>query len=323
MLRPLRALPSLDLTRLWFNATLPRHLREIPADLIVGFDVDGGLLPHGEVPAPYVVALKGVMADEARFESGADLARFRVLTPLERRNARRADLVVCTSGYSRARAIEAYGLDPARVRVVPEGIDVAAWEAVERTAATRPPPREDGGEILTVARQYRRKNTELLLRALPDLLAVRPRCRVHVVGEGPELPSLRGLAERLGVGGAVVFHGSLEGVGAVQAAYLAADLFCLPSRQEGFGIVFLEAMAARLPIVAARAGAAPEVAPHGELSLLVDPDDARGLAGAILRLLSERALRERLTARGAARWRAFEWTRVADRFLATASAARP
>lgn len=323
MLRPRRALPSLDLTRLWYNATLPGRVRDLSADLVVGFDFDGALLPRGAVKVPYVVALKGVMADEARFEAGVDLARFRALVPLERRNARRADRVVCTSGYSRARAIEAYGLDPERVRVVPEGIAVPTWEDVERAAATRPPPRPDGGEILTIARQYRRKNTALLLDALPRILAARPRCRLHVVGEGPELPSLRRLAERRGVAGAVVFHGSLDGLDPVQAAYLDADVFCLPSRQEGFGLVFLEAMAARLPIVAARAGAAPEVAPEGETSLLVDPDDAPGLADAILRVLSESGVRDRLAAGGAARWRAFDWPRVAERFLAAVAPGPP
>jgi len=316
-------MPSLDLTRLWYNATLPGLLRDVPADLVVGFDLDGSMLPRGGRSAPYVVALKGVMADEARFEAGLDLGRFRALTPLERRNARAADRVICTSAYSRARAIDAYGLDPERVRVVPEGIEVATWESVASAAATRPPPREDGGEILTVARQYRRKNTRLLVRALPLVLGTRPRCRLHVVGEGPELPSLRRLAERLGVSGAVVFHGSLDGLAAVQALYVASDVFCLPSRQEGFGLVFLEAMAARLPIVAARAGAVPEVAPEGEASLLVDPDDAPGLAEAILQVLSEPASRARMAAGGAGRWRAFDWPGVAERFLTAAVGAPP
>jgi glycosyltransferase involved in cell wall biosynthesis len=282
---------------------------------VVGFDLDGGLLARGTPDAPYAVALKGVMADEARFERGRDLARFRALLPLERRNARRADVVLCTSGYSRARAIEAYGLDPDRVRVVPEGIDASAWEPVERAARARPGPSPDGGVILNVARQYRRKNTELLIRALPRVRAARPRCELRVVGDGPELPRLRSLAARLGLGDSVRFPGPLAGLPAVQAAFLEADVFCLPSRQEGFGIVLLEAMAARLPIVAARAGAVPEVAPEGVASLLVEPDDADGLADAILRALSESPLRARLADGGASRWRAFDWSVVARRFL--------
>lgn len=263
------------------------------------------------------------MADEARFERGLDLARFRALLPLERRNARRADRVLCTSGYSRARAIEAYGLDPGRVRVVPEGIDASAWAPVERAARARPGPRRDGGVILNVARQYRRKSTELLIRALPRVRAARSRCELRVVGDGPELPRLRSLAARLGLGDAVRFCGALDGLPAVQTAYLEADVFCLPSRQEGFGIVFLEAMAARLPIVAARAGAVPEVAPEGEVSLLVDPDDADGFADAILRALSEAPLRARLADGAASRWRSFDWPEVARRFLDAALAQAP
>ncbi|MDT8437140.1 MAG: glycosyltransferase, partial [Gemmatimonadota bacterium] len=108
------------------------------------------------------------------------------------------------------------------------------------------------------------------------------------------------------------------GLAELQRTFLAADVFCLPSRQEGFGIVFLEAQAARLPIVAARAGAAPEVAPEGVVSRLVDPDDVGALAGALLAMLEDGDLRRRLGDAGARRWTRFDWPLVADRFLAAA-----
>ena len=80
--------------------------------------------------------------------------------------------------------------------------------------------------------------------------------------------------------------------------------------------MFLEAMAAGLPIVAARAGAAPEVAPHDEVSLLVAPDDDAALAGALERLLADIRLRRELGDAGARRWKAYDWSNVSRHFLA-------
>jgi glycosyltransferase involved in cell wall biosynthesis len=127
---------------------------------------------------------------------------------------------------------------------------------------------------------------------------------------------LQRLVNRLELADAVRFRGPLEGLDALLAAYRRADVFCLPSRQEGFGIVFLEAMAAGLPIVAARAGATPEVAPEGIASLLVPPDRADLLAAALDRVLADEDLRTRLSEGGRARWRAYDWPEVARRFLA-------
>jgi glycosyltransferase involved in cell wall biosynthesis len=314
-LRPDRVFPSLDLTRLLYNAGLGRRLAGYDPNLVVGFDFDGCLLNRSAIRAPYVVALKGVMADEARFETGASLRRFRMLAPLEARNVRSADAVICTSVYSAGQAARAYGIQPERIRVVPEGIDVSAWSSVAAQAVELRARGDKQTTILSVARQYRRKNTASLLRAFGRLLDSRPDVRLRLVGEGPELARLRALSDQLRLGESVQFVGSVEGIEALQREYAAADVFCLPSLQEGFGIVWLEAMAAGLPIVAARAGATPEVAPHEEVSLLVAPDDDAALAEALDRLLADDGLRRKLGEAGARRWRSYDWSSVARRFL--------
>ncbi len=315
VLRPARVFPSLDLTRLYFNIGLGRRLAAMDADLVVGFDLDGGLLTRGVPETRYVTALKGVMADEARFESGHALIRFRLLAPLEARNARSSDSVICTSDYSARQAARAYGIPPERLKVVPEGIDVSAWSSVYGSGQQRRAEQGREQTILSVARQYRRKNTASLLRAFGQVRASRPGVRLRIVGEGPELGRLRALASRLGLVDSVRFVGSVDGVEALQREYALADVFCLPSLQEGFGIVFLEAMAAGLPIVAARAGAAPEVAPHGEVSLLVAPDDDVALARALQRVLADVGLGRRLGDAGNRRWRSYDWPIVARQFL--------
>lgn len=300
-----------DLTRVGANIGYRFRARRHPADLIVGFDLDGVFLARSGTP--YVVALKGVMADEARYETGWQRLRFRLLSRLERRNARRADRVLVTSDHSRGVALAAYGLAPERVRVVPEGIDLESWPE----GGSRGDPAGGAPSIVTIARQYRRKNTAVLVRAMEKVRAAVPGVRLRIIGDGPEVPRLKDLIAKLKLGDAVTLVGSVRGVEDIRRELWNADVFCLPSRQEGFGIVFLEAMASGLPIVAARCAAVPETAPHGEVSLLVDPDDVEGLATALIRLLRDEDLRLRLSSAGAVRCRRFGWEDVAGRFLAS------
>lgn len=326
--RPVR-LPG----RLWFNLTLPRRLGAIlarhrghrettrPVDAVVGFDLDGCFLPApkglpGARPLR-VVALKGVAAEEREHERGLPGLSLGLLARLEGRSARRADRVVVTSEHCRQVAASAYGLAPERFAVVPEGLRWADWE-VPPTEVEGTEPRRAPGEavVLSVARQYPRKDTATLLAAFPAVLDAHPRTRLRIVGGGPELPALRARARALGLGEAVCFLGEVPGERAVRREYFQADVFCLPSRQEGFGIAFLEAMAAGLPVVGAAAGAVPEVVPEGEAGLLVPPRDPEALAAALIRLLGDAELRRRLGGAGRRRARGYDWSVVAERFLA-------
>jgi glycosyltransferase involved in cell wall biosynthesis len=97
--------------------------------------------------------------------------------------------------------------------------------------------------------------------------------------------------------------------------YVNATIFCLPSVQEGFGIVFLEAMAAGLPVVACRAAAIPEVVEDGVTGVLVSPRDPAGLASALAALLSSPPRRQALGEAGRRRVVLFTPDRVAARFL--------
>lgn len=314
VLRPDVRLPTLDLTRLFFNLTLRSRLDDIPEryELAVGFDIDGFALP-ASLGIPYVVALKGVASEERDFETGWQRIRFGLISRLERRNARVADRVFVTSEYAASAARKAYGLESGRIRVVPEALD----DEVRRRAsgAVAVPPEDRRPLVLSVARQYRRKDTPTLLRAFQRVLPAVPDARLRIVGDGPELRSSRRLAVRLGVDRRVTFTGALATVGALDAEFRRARVFCLPSRQEGFGIVFLEAMAYGLPIAAAGVAAVPEVAPHGETSLLTAPGDAEALAASLVRLLTDDALARRLGSAGPLRAGRFNWPGAARAFL--------
>ncbi len=174
-----------------------------------------------------------------------------------------------------------YGIARESIRVVPEPIDLVRWQSalgrVPHVASPEP-------VILCVAHLYPRKQVSSLVRAMALL---KTPARLRVVGAGPELPALRALARDLGLGGRVALLGHVPFERLV-AEYRGADIFCLPSLQEGFGIVFLEAMAAGLPVVACQAAAVPEVVPDWECGLLVPPRDVPALAFALDRLAGRR-----------------------------------
>ena len=310
------------LRRIRYNLTQARsgNPAVANANLVVGFDLDGFLLGRGR--PRYVVCLKGVMADELRFEKGWTRTRFRLLSRLEARNARSADVVTVTSDYCRRVATEAYGLDPGRVSVVPEGIDLEEWtetppglSSADDRSVTAP---ATDPLILNVARQYKRKNTIALVRAMPGVRARVPDARLRIVGGGPELHRLRGEVRALGLEGIVELAGELPGHDAMRREYGRASVFCLPSLQEGFGIAYLEAMASGVPVVALDCAAVPEVVPHGEAGFLVPPDDSEALVDALARLLGDAAIRRRMGDAGRRHVQRYAWVEVAQRFLVAA-----
>ena len=299
---PRLRLPVFTAQRLLFN----RGLRPSDHDLTVGFDMDG----YGIAGGPsHVAALKGVIADEVRFERGAARLTMSLQARCERLHAARAARTICTSRYSAQRARELYGLRrlPA---VVPEPIDLAEWR---RALAGLPPP-AGPFTVLFVGRFYRRKRVDVLLRAAALLRRRVPHLAVRIVGNGPCHARWRALARKLGLEGTVAWLGDVSRADLARE-YAAASAFCLPSVQEGFGIVLLEAMAAGKPIVAARAAAIPEVAPH---ATLVEPESPEALADGIGRLYESAVECRRQAAAGAAWVQQFDAAAVARAFLAAA-----
>ncbi len=296
---------SLLLQRLLYNLELKERVSSDDFDLIMGFDIDGFDL---SLNVPFIVYLHGISADEMRFERGAPRQYLRALSHLERANAQRADRVIVTSEYSRGVACEAYELPAEKVGVVGNGIHPAHWVCVRETK------RPSGHTILSVARQYPRKNTKSLIQAMPKVLAAVTDAKLRVVGGGPSLKSLEEQILRLGLENAVTLLGEVPDDEAVRREYAGADVFCLPSLQEGFGIAYLEAMAAGLPVVALDVAAAPEVVGDAGV-LLTPPGDEATLADALIKLLKNNALREELGRRGTNRAAAYSWRAVAERFI--------
>lgn len=301
------------LQRLAFNLMAARRLRRGAYDWVVGFDLDG--FHYGRAPeAPYVASLKGVIADELQNERGVPRLMLRIQAACERLAVRRAAAVVTTSRYSRDRAKALYGASETPMVIVPEPIDLEAWERLPTVPAADPPA------ILTVAHLYPRKNLGVLLEACRRLDQAGVAFQAWVVGEGPCRARWQALRDRLGLARRVAFLGTVP-LAELRERYARASVFCLPSKQEGFGIVFLEAMAAGLPVVAGRAAAVPETVAEGETGLLVDPSDPAALATALAGLLAQPAQRHALGMAGRERVRQYRSDVVAELFLARVGAA--
>lgn len=166
-----------------------------------------------------------------------------------------------------------------RVRVVHNGI-----QPLERT---QPDPslaalKQHGPVIGALTLLRPGKGLQTLIEAAPTVLARHPSARFAVVGEGPDLSTLRAQAAELGVSEAIHFPGPSSDPAAVLGAM---DVFVHPSWAESFPYVILEAMSLSLPIVASEVGGIPEAVGNGESALLVTPRKSDALADALVRLL--------------------------------------
>ena len=313
MVRPKIHLPVFTVTRVLFNEGL--RWRDLSAEATIGIDADGYSIAGKRNSPPHIACIKGVLGDAVRFESGLTRASMAFHSGLETKNARRADLVITISRYCAERIDELYGVRDAVV--VPEVIDLNAWRDLFHSISAGP----DGDKftVLSVCRFYPRKRLDILLRAAAQLRETIPQLEIRIVGDGPGYKRLRGLCTELRLERMVHWLGDLP-LARLAEEYRRAHVFCLPSVQEGFGIVFLEAMVAGKPIVAVRAGAVPEVVKSG---ILVEPESDEALADGILRLYRDPGLCNSLAAAGCRDVEQFDAHRIAPLFLSDVAKVAP
>jgi glycosyltransferase involved in cell wall biosynthesis len=305
LIRPVFRTPFLTSTRLLFNETL--RWRRFDGAATIGIDADGYAIARNRTNPPHIACIKGVLADAVRFETGATRASLAFQAGLERRHARRADLVITVSRYCAGMLEEFYGVNNAVV--VPELIDLKGWDQLFAANPASPDPRKF--TILSVCRFYPRKRLDVLLRAARLLREKIPELEIRVVGNGPQGERLHAMCEESDLGSIVRWLGDLS-ITRLAEEYNRCHVFCLPSVQEGFGIVFLEAMAAGKAIIAARASAVPEVVRDG---VLVDPGQPEALADAISRLHRDADLRDALGRAGRRMVSQFDMNAVATQFV--------
>jgi glycosyltransferase involved in cell wall biosynthesis len=293
-----------------FNHML-RYRHFSASDTIVGFDADGYSIADRR-SSRHIASIKGVIADVLPYETGLTRVSLAYQAHCEKLHAQRADLVITPSRYCAERLDELYHVPNAVV--IPELIDLDGWRDLLRDNPAPASPKRRF-IALCVCRFYPRKRISVLLRAAARLRMRVPELEVRIVGGGPEAARLRLLSRKLCLEDTVRWLGDVT-ASQLATEYNRADVFCLPSVQEGFGIVFLEAMAAGKPIVAARAAAVPEVVRHG---LLVEPENDDALADALAKLYGDSELRALLADQGMRDVENFDTRRVARSFMDTVS----
>ncbi len=238
------------------------------------------------------------------------------MLPLARQALRRigteCDVVTYLGDYTRRRMAGALG-PRATLRQLTPGVDVDTFHPGLDGAAVRARyGLADRPVVVCVSRLVPRKGQDVLIRALPAIRREIPDAALLIVGRGRYHDRLRALAERGGVAEHVVLTGGVA-ESELPAHFAAGDVFAMPCRTrrlgldvEGLGIVYLEASAVGLPVVAGRSGGAPDAVRDGATGLLVDGRDVDDVAAKVVRLLADPELRARFGRAGRA-WVEQDW----------------
>jgi glycosyltransferase involved in cell wall biosynthesis len=217
---------------------------------------------------------------------------------LMRQTVRRFNGVIAISEYVKRRLQSFAGLPPSRVFTVYNGVDTRLFDPeIDGVNFRRRHGLEGKFVILYVGRLARNKGLPNLVNSMPDVLRRIPNAKLVVCGRGKMEPLLRAEVQSSNLGSNVEFVGPLPGPD-LPACYASCDLFVLPSTLEPFGLVLLEAMSMRKPVIGTKVGGIPEVIAHGENGMLVPPNDPGALSEAIQKLAADDSLRSRLATNG-------------------------
>jgi glycosyltransferase involved in cell wall biosynthesis len=288
-----------------FNRNLCKKAATLQADVYEAHAVSGyGLhkaLRRQGIKTPFIHTIHGVLGDEYEKAQENDQTSFRgkaanyfmhYLAKLEGQTAQDADLIVTISNYSLQKIRSHYNVDSAKVRIVPNGVDTERFKPnPDKTALRRQFGLGEEPCVLFVGNLIARKGLPTLLEAAKKVVKERTDTKFLIVGEGPLKAPLSHAIASAGLMGNFRFLGNLSEEQLPQI-YNCADVFVLPSIQEGQGIVLLEAMASGVPVVAFDIGGVNEAVCNGETGLLVELGNVKALGQAVLKFLADSMLRE-------------------------------
>lgn len=211
-----------------------------------------------------------------------------------------ADMLVASTRFHANMIEQEYGMQSGRIRILPLGINISAFDGKKRQRGTEP------FRVLYVSRLEKRKGTQALLDAIPKVLASHPDTEFVLVGsdrkhaEGGKTHAEYFRSKHPELNDKVKFLGIVPGE-ELTGWYRNSDLFVVPSLYESFGLIYLEAMAAGLALVGGRGGGIPEVVADGETGFLVDASEGDVLVRRINELIGDEALRARMGEAGRVR----------------------
>ncbi|MEZ4769112.1 MAG: glycosyltransferase family 4 protein [Caldilineales bacterium] len=209
---------------------------------------------------------------------------------------RRADHLITCSGAMKKEVERYFGVAPAHVTVIPNGIDGSRFVALRQADLREFRARYAGPHqqiVFNVGRLVYEKGADLLVEAIPLLLADHPDTRFVIAGRGPMLPRLQNRVAELEIEASVMFTGFMDDDDR-DRLYVVADCCVFPSRYEPFGIVALEAMAAGTPVIVTDVGGLGTVVQHERTGLTALPENVDSLAAIIGQTLSDPAEAARL-----------------------------
>jgi len=312
----------------FFNHTLANATNTIKADVYEAHAVSGygflKALKKRGIKKPFIQTIHGVLADEytQALHMGTPTIRaklanliMRQQAKLEQQAAKNATLTVTISKYSTQKIIQHYDIDKTKIRIVPNGVDTQKFKPSAECEKIKQQIGLDNNLcILFVGRLIPRKGLTYLTEAAKHITKNYNQTTFLIAGNGPQKNHITTQLQKINLTKHFKFLGDINEQ-TLPTLYNCADIFVLPSIQEGQGIALLEAQATAKPVVAFNVGGIPEAVINGETGLLTKPD-SRELADAIIKLLGNWSLRKTMGNNGRKFVTDnFSWTACAQKML--------
>ena len=294
-----------------FNKSISKAMSRIGADLYEAHTVSAyeflrKMRKNRSGFKPFIQTIHGVLADEYMQSQRNRSSNFRSkmanlimwhLSRLEKESAKNASFVVTVSKYSMTKLVKLYNVEKTKIRIVPNGVDPQNFKPLQGLDTFKRRIGIYGKHcVLFVGRLIPRKGLHFLVEASKRIIREHNKTVFLIVGDGPLRNQMRSQLERDNISRNYVFLGDVKEK-SLPLLYNCADVFALPSIQEGQGIALLEAQATAKPVVAFNIGGVQEAVINNQTGLLVKPN-SQDLADAILKLLSDSSLRERMGKEG-------------------------
>lgn len=237
----------------------------------------------------------------------------------------RSDLVIAVSNFTRQRVLEAYKLDPEKILVFPNGIDMSIFDPrLDITSLKHNYRLRNEKIILTLARVVERKGHDRVIKAIPKVMKEFPNLKYIISGDWNNNYYLRlqELIKELNLENVVIFTGYVN-PDEIQQFYNLCDVYIMPSREieetgdtEGFGITYLEANACEKPVIGGNSGGVSDAVVDGVTGFLVNPMDSDEIAEKLILLLSDPQLSQKLGKQGRERIeKSYTWDRISKKML--------
>ena len=286
-----------------------------PFDVVHAHDWTSAFAGVGMKHAYRIPLIATIHATEFGRNSGLHTPMQRRISDIEWYLGYEAWRVIVCSRHMRTELMNVFGIPGDKIEVIPNG--VVPGQFAEGDVPGSSLGIDPGDEVIAfVGRLVYEKGVQVLLEAMPQVLAARPNAKLFVIGTGPYGDELRRLVDQRRLGHAVRMLGFVSDQQR-NAVYRRARAAVVPSLYEPFGITALEAMAAGAPVVASAVGGLQEIITHGRNGLLVPAGDPVQLGAALVSVLADEALRCNLTQAAAYDIRTtYDWRAIARRTAA-------